>query len=459
MSQHSSTSSRVTRRAFVVRTLATTGALGLVPLAGSAAALGTRASAGAAMQGANDSVGVGVIGAGIRGEILIRATKSIPGTRIVGVADIYDGHFARSKEILGDGIVVTRDYKQLLDHKDIQAIVIVTPDHWHKTMALEAMAAGKDVYIEKPMTHSWQEGEAIIAAAAKHRRIVQVGSQWSSMPGNARAMEILKSGRLGTITLINGAFNRNTGTGAWYYPVPPDASPSTIDWPRFIGPAKAHPFDAERFFRWRLYWDYSGGLPTDLFVHLITASHTLTGVTMPSKVMGIGGIYRWKDREVPDQMSAVIQYPEGFTLNLTATANNGHPQPPLTIMGTEGTLEYYANRLVLHSEPMLENYTYSTNHFPAAQKDQFAVNQALDRATMRPKATATTKAPPPEEFRIEGGDATVPHMAAFYDSVRTRKEPFQNALMGHQCATVGHMVNISHRNGTLVKWDGKRVVG
>ncbi len=449
MSQHSSTASRVTRRDFVTRTLATTGAIGLAPWA--------TAARGASFQGANDSVGVGVIGAGIRGEILIRATRSIPGTRIVGVADIYDGHFARSKEILGGGVVTTRDYRTLLDNKDIQAIVIATPDHWHKAMALDAMAAGKDVYIEKPMTHSWQEGDPIIAAAKQHQRMVSVGSQWASMPGNARAIEIIRSGRLGKVVLINGAFNRNTATGAWYYPVPPDASPTTIDWPRFIGAARPHPFDAERFFRWRLYWDYSGGLPTDLFVHLVTATHTLMGVTMPSKVMGMGGMYRWKDREVPDQMSAVIEYPEGFTLNLSATANNGHPFPPLTIMGTEGSLEYYANRLVVHSEPMLENYTYSTNHFAADQKDAFAARQDLDRTTMRPNATATTKAPPPEEIRIEGVDSTVAHLTSFYDSVRTRKEPFENALMGHQCATVGHMVNISHREGALVRWNGARV--
>ncbi len=441
-----SASSGVSRREFAARALGVTGALGL--------ASRVRATG---VQGANDSVGVGVIGAGIRGEILIRATQAVPGTRIVGVADIYDGHFARSREILGNGLITTRDYRRLLDDKAIQAIVIATPDHWHETMAIDAMAAGKDVYIEKPMTHAWEEGERIVAAARTHARIVQVGSQWSSMPGNAAAIEIIRSGRLGKVTLINGAFNRNTATGAWYYPVPPDASPSTIDWTRFIGSAPRHPFDAERFFRWRLYWDYSGGLPTDLFVHLITATHTLMGVTMPSTVVGIGGIDNWRDREVPDQMSAIVKYPDGFTLNLAATANNGHPFPPLTIMGTEGTLEYYANRLVVHSEPMLENYTYSTNHFPAAQKDAFAAAQDLDRASMRPRATAGVKAPPPEQIPIAGGDATVPHMAAFYDSVRTRREPFQNALMGHRCATVGHMINISHRQGTVVRWQDGRV--
>ena len=448
MPQHSS-STGLSRRAFVARTLATTGALGLTPWAGLAR--------GATIQGANDSVGIGVIGAGIRGEILIRATKQIPNTRIVGVADIYDGHFARSKELLGDGLVTTRDYRQLLDNKDIQAVLIVTPDHWHKTMALDAMAAGKDVYIEKPMTHSWDEGDAIIAAAKKHARIVEVGSQWASMPGNPQAIEIIKSGRIGKVTQINGTFNRNTATGAWYYPVPPDASPETIDWKRFIGPARSVPFDAERFFRWRLYWDYSGGLPTDLFVHLVTATHTLMGVTMPQRVMALGGIYRWNPREVPDQMTAAVEYPEGFVLNLQATANNGHAAPPLTIMGTEGTLEYYANRLVVYNEPMLENYTYSTNHFPASQKDAFAQKHDLDRASMRPKATFDKKPAAPEEIKVEGGDATVPHLAAFYDSVRTRKEPFENAEMGHRCATVGHMINISHREGGMVKWDGKRV--
>lgn len=413
---------------------------------------------GASIQGANDTIGVGVIGAGIRGEILIRATRTIPNTRIVGVADAYDGHFARSREILGNDIVATRDYRRLLDDKDVDAVLIVTPDHLHRQMALDAMAAGKDVFIEKPMTHRWEEGEEIIAAARSRRRIVEVGSQWESMPGNARAMEIIRSGRLGTITQINGAMHRNTATGAWYYPVPPDASPETIDWPAFLGPAKNVPFDAARFFRWRLYWDYSGGLPTDLFVHLVTATHTLMGVTMPSRVVALGGLRRFKDREVPDQMAAIVEYPQGFTLNLSATANNAHPFPPLLVLGTEGALEYYANRLVLHHEPVLENFTYSTNHFAADQKDRFAEREGLDRASMRPKATAGLKASPAEEIKVEGPDSTVLHLTKFFDAVRSRKEPVENAVMGHQCATVGHMINISHRQETMVKWDGKRVL-
>jgi predicted dehydrogenase len=330
------------------------------------------------------------------------------------------------------------------------------PDHWHKRIALDAMAAGKDVYVEKPMTHKWEDAAAFESAAAKHQRIVQVGSQYQSMPANERAIEIIKSGKLGQITLIDGAIHRNTATGAWYYPVPPDASPETIDWDRFLGDAPKHPFDAKRFFQWRLFWDYSGGLPTDLFVHLVTATHTLMGVDMPKRVIGVGGIYRWKPREVPDQLSAIVEYGEGFTLRLSSTANNNHAFPILRIMGTEGSLDYYGSRLVLHTEPQLENYTYSTNHFSAAMKKKFAELNDLDPDSMRPRKTAGIKAPGPEAIDTPGRESTEAHLAKFFDSVRTRTQPVENAKMGGHCAAVGHMVNLSYRAGKEARWDAEK---
>jgi predicted dehydrogenase len=436
----------VSRREFVKQSVGVAGALGLTaPLIDAASVLG-----------ANDAVGVGFIGIGIRGDILVRATQKIPNTRIVEVCDIYDGHFDRAKEILGAEIRTGRDYRRMLDNKDIQAVVIAVPDHWHKRMALDAMAAGKDVYVEKPMTHKWEDAAAFESAAAKHQRIVQVGSQYQSMPANERAIEIIKSGKLGQVTLIDGAIHRNTATGAWYYPVPPDASPETIDWDRFLGDAPKHPFDAKRFFQWRLFWDYSGGLPTDLFVHLITATHTLMGVEMPQRVIGIGGSYRWKPREVPDQLSAIVEYGEGFTLRLSSTANNNHAFPILRIMGTEGSLDYYGTRLVLHSEPQLENYTYSTNHFSAAMKKKFAELNDLDPDSMRPRKTAGIKAPGPEAIDTPGQESTEAHLAKFYDSVRTRKQPVEDAKMGGRCATVGHMVNLSYKAGKDARWDKQK---
>jgi predicted dehydrogenase len=459
---------RLSRREFVKQSAGVAGALGLTaPLIsaagtsiGSSGSNQSGASSAASPQssalGANDAVGVGFIGIGIRGEILVRATQKIPNTRIVEVCDLYDGHFDRAKELLGPDIRTGRDYRRVLDNKDIQAVVIAVPDHWHKRMALDAMAAGKDVYVEKPMTHKWEDTAAFESAAAKHQRIVQVGSQYQSMPANERAIEIIKSGKLGQITLIDGAIHRNTGTGAWYYPVPPDASPETIDWERFLGDGPKHPFDAKRFFQWRLFWDYSGGLPTDLFVHLVTATHTLMGVEMPTRVIGVGGVYRWKPREVPDQLSAIVEYAEGFTLRLSSTANNNHSFPILRIMGTEGSLDYYGTRLVFNSEPQLENYTYSTNHFSAAMKKKFAELNDLDPESMRPRKTAGIKAPGPEAIDTPGQESTEAHLAKFYDSVRTRKQPVEDAKMGGRCAAVGHMVNLSYLAGKEARWDKQK---
>ena len=345
-------------------------------------------------------MGVGVVGAGIRGEILIRATKSIPGTRIVGVADIYDGHFARSKEILGDGIVTTRDYRKLLDNKDIQAIVIVTPDHWHKTMALDAMAAGKDVYIEKPMTHSWQEGEAIIAAAKKHQRIVSVGSQWASMPGNARAMEIIRSGRLGKVMLINGAFNRNTATGAWYYPVPPDASPSTIDWPRFIGAGQAPPVRCRALLPLAPLLGLLGG-PADRSLRAPGDRHAHADGRDDA------------DQGDGDRRHVPLEGPRGarpdvggHRVSRGLHAELSRPRPTTGIRsrrsqswGPKARSSTTPTDSWCTAEPMLENYTYSTRPLLGGPEGRFAATHDLDRATMRPRATATTKAAPPRRSR------------------------------------------------------------
>lgn len=457
---------RVSRREFVRRSVGVAGALGaaapvLHAAAGQTAAAGaqgTPQSAGpsSSVIGANDTVGVGVIGIGIRGEILLRSTQALVGARVLEVCDLYDGHFDRAKELLGSGVRTGRDYRRVLDNKDIQAVLIAVPDHWHKAIVLDACAAGKDVYIEKPMTHRWDDTPLFIEAAKQHRRMLQVGSQYESMPANARAIDLIKSGKLGKITLISGSIHRNTPTGAWYYPIPPDASPETVDWARFVGDGPKRKFDPKRFFQWRLYWDYSGGLPTDLFVHLITATHTLMGVTMPSRVIALGGSYQWQEREVPDQMSAIAEYPEGFTLSLTSTANNNHSFPALTIMGTEGTLEYYGTRLVYHAEPPLENYTYSTTSWPAAAKRKYAELHDLDPDSMRPRATAGTKAPPPEPIDTPGRESTQEHLAKFYHSVRTRTEPIENAEMGGHCATVGHMVNLSFKARKEARWDPEK---
>ena len=205
----------------------------------------------------NNSAGIapkplrlGFIGVGIRGTLLMEAAAGISGVEIKAAADCYKGHLDCAQELISPAPAVTGDYKEILSRADVDAVVIATPDHWHLKMTQEALAAGKHVYIEKPMTHSWEEGEAFIAAAEKSGKVLQVGSQYLSMGCAQKAAELIKSGRLGQITLVDGQFHRNSGTGAWYYPVPPDASPATIDWKGFLGPATPREFDLRRFFQW-----------------------------------------------------------------------------------------------------------------------------------------------------------------------------------------------------------------
>jgi predicted dehydrogenase len=240
-------------------------------------------------------VRLGFIGVGIRGSLLMEAASGIAAVEIKAAADCYQGHLDAARERITPAPDVTGRYTELLARDDIDAVVIATPDHWHLQMTQEALAAGKHVYIEKPLTHRWEEGDAFIAAVERSGKTVQVGSQYMSMGCAQQAIDLVRGGRIGQVTLVEGRLHRNAPTGAWYYPIPPDASPKTVDWKGFLGPAPAREFDLRRFFQWRLFWDYSGGLPTDLFVHIVTATHQILGVQEPESVMAYGGLYHWKN--------------------------------------------------------------------------------------------------------------------------------------------------------------------
>jgi predicted dehydrogenase len=331
-------------------------------------------------------------------------------------------------------------------------VVIATPDHWHLKMTQDALAAGKHVYVEKPMTHTWEEGEAFIAAVEKSGKVLQVGSQYTSMGCAAQARELIRSGRLGQVTLVEGKIHRNSSAGAWYYPIPPDASPATVDFASFLGPAPAHEFDLRRFFQWRLFWDYSGGLPTDLFVHLVTATHMLMGVQEPDSVVSFGGVYHWKNyREVPDQMTSMVSYPEGFVLRLTSTAENAHPGPLLTFYGTEGTLEYNGGTMKLFSEPRAESFAYSTRSWPKATTEQFRTLMNL-KDDLTPLDAPTSA--DPVEWKSSDEDSTRAHLRTWIEAIRGNGRPIEDVRFGHHAALVGHMCNVSHRaGGRTVRWN------
>jgi len=215
------------------------------------------------------------------------------GGGVVGVCDAYKGRAERARARTNGKATSFADYRQILDSKDVDVVVIATPDHWHKTMVIEALEAGKDVYIEKPLTYAVDEGQQIVDAVRKSGRILQVGSQVISSATVAKAREMIQAGRLGQITLVRATYNRNTAEGAWIYPIPPDASERTVNWDQFLGPAPRRPFSLERFFRWRCYWDYSGGIATDLFVHLVTTIHHMMDAKMPRHIIARSVLYRW----------------------------------------------------------------------------------------------------------------------------------------------------------------------
>ena len=214
---------------------------------------------------------MGIIGVGSRVQSgVMQAAMAVPGVEIVGVCDAYKGRVTRALERIGSKAKDYGDYRALLADKSIDAVMIATPDHWHKQQTLEAFAAGKDVYLEKPMTLTIDDGPEMYTAAEKAGRILQIGSQGVSSKLQETAREIIKAGKLGQINLVRASYDRNSDSGAWIYPIPPDADPKTVNWEMFLGPAPKRAFSLERFFRWRAYWDYSGGIATDLFVHLMT---------------------------------------------------------------------------------------------------------------------------------------------------------------------------------------------
>src|ERR1044071_9074776 len=257
----------------------------------------------------DNRIRIATIGFGGMGMGDTRYALSVPGVELAAVCDIYDGRRTRARELHGDHIFTTRDYREVLARKDIDAVIIATPDHWHADLSIAAMEAGKDVYFEKPMVRAIQDGGSAIAAQERTGRMFQVGSQYVTSAVYQKARDLVRAGAIGRLTMVEAWLDRNTALGAWQYSIPPDASPSTVDWDRFLGRAPKRPFEAVRFFRWRNYQDYGTGVAGDLFVHLLSGLHLATGSIGPERILATGGLRYWEDgRDVPDVMLAMIDY-------------------------------------------------------------------------------------------------------------------------------------------------------
>lgn len=436
---------RISRREFIQTAGSGTVGLGLM-------AAGAPLLKAAEKLAASDRIRVGILGFGVRGRQLAMVVARTSGAEVAAVCDIYDGRFRRAAEVLSGKVEMTKDYRRILDRKDIDAVVISPPDHWHRQMTVDALEAGKDVYLEKPLAHTIEEGKSIVEAVNRTGRVLQVGSQLLSSIHLPEAKELIQEGRLGRITQVKARWDTGSLIGAWVKPIPPDASPETIDWKAFLGSAPYREFDPKRIFRWRCYSDYSEGLAGDVLSHLITEIHWLLDLGIPTRVATVGGIFHWKDgRDVPDTLSSVCQYPEDVILTIGATQANGYGDQVVQILGTQATLELTHRGWTLYEERHAEGYSYVVEAWPRELREEFYREHNLplqpQRTPPEPRRTLASFAVP------SGYDSTTEHMRNFFRYMRTREEPLENATMGHEAAAVAHLINLSLQKEKAIGWD------
>src|SRR2546423_5727020 len=320
----------------------------------------------------SDRVRFGMVGVGMQGSGLLATSIQLPGVECAAAADLYDGRHTLAREIVRPDLPVTRRYRELLDDKNIDCIVAAVPDHWHRQIVIDAVGAGKDIYCEKPMSHTASDGVAMLDAAKKANRIVQIGSQRVSSQICAKAKELLAQGAIGDLMLIEGWLGRNDPTGAWQYPPPFDLSPPNLDWDTWQGDVPKRPFDPLIFARWRCWKEYGTGVAGDLLVHLISGMMFMLGINEPPRqASAVGGIRHWKDgRNMPDVHSTVYYYgdlPVYMRLNLAT----GMPET-YRIQGSKGLLEVSGSSVTFSPQSGKDSYpSYYTGSFPRAMREEY----------------------------------------------------------------------------------------
>jgi predicted dehydrogenase len=384
---------------------------------------------GAKVLGANERLNIGCIGTGGRARGLMANFKDVPNVRIAAVCDIWDKHLADGKKMADDKAFATKVYKEILDSKDIDAVLIGTPDHLHVPITIAACAAGKDVYVEKPLTHDLSEGQAVIDAVNKHNKVVQVGTQQRSMPQFQKAYEILKSGRLGKIHKVHLTWNRNTDR---LRKNALNIDPKSVDWKAFLGKAPEQPFDEYRFRNWRWFWDFGGGIFTDLMVHFIDVVHWYMDVDHPLAATSIGTHTVSKDVwQTPDTVQTLLTYPNDLQVYFEGTFCNARNGAMLEFMGTEATLYLDRGRYEIIPE----------------------------RRKLKPGEALKV-----EEYILGAGDrgrdfydkpnGEVLHLTNWVECVKSRKKPNAPVEAAVGAASAAHLANQALRTGQVVKWKG-----
>jgi predicted dehydrogenase len=410
--------------------------------------------------GANDKVNIAAIGLGIMGLNNLEHTLKVPGVKLVAGCDLYTGRMDRMKELYGNDIAITKSYQEILDRKDIDAVIISTSDHWHDRMTIEALNKGKHVYIEKPMVHKVEEGTAVVEAARKSGKVVEVGSQRVSSVVTTKAKELFEQQLIGDLVLVETWNDRHSSNGAWQYSIPTDAKNGTVDWDKFIGDAPKVAYDPVRFFRWRNYQDYGTGVAGDLFVHLFSALHAVTSSKGPTRAYATGGLRFWKDgRDVPDLITGLYDYPAtaqhpAFNLQMRVNFEDGNGGGEMVrFVGTDGVLELGWGKVKVTRNKLSKSLSYggwdSFDTFSAAQQKEFKKWFEANN----PKEKNEIEGPNIEYKAPVNYNANVEHHLNWYAGIREGKPIVEDALFGIRAAGPAILANKSYFEQRIVQWD------
>ncbi len=399
----------------------------------------------------SDRLRFGIIGIGMQGSGLLETAVSLKGVECVAAADLYDGRHALAKQITGNpNLPVTRRYHELLERKDIDCLIAAVPDHWHMRVVTDACKAGKDVYCEKPMSHTIPQGFEMVHAAQANKRIVQIGSQRVSSALCAKAREMVQSGAIGDVEMVELSLGRNSPTGAWVYPPPLDASPQNIDWDTWLNDAPKIPFDPVRFARWRCWKEYGTGVAGDLMVHLISGMlFTLGWNEAPRSATALGGIFRWKDgRNMPDLHTVLFDY-HGIPVYVRLSLAGATPELARFI-GPKGILDATGGQLSYIPQTGEDNSpSYYSGSFPQPMRSQYQQQWYAEHAVVPGREPISDT----NVFRGDDWDDLRPHLWNFFQAVRNRTAVAEDAVFGNHAAIACHMANESYFRKAPVRFD------
>lgn len=404
----------------------------------------------------HQKIRIGLIGAGSRGIVNLNYALRDPNVELTAVCDVYDGRTARAKELYGEQIFTTRHHEELLARPDVDAVIVSTTHHWNAQISIDALNAGKAVYVEKPVIQYIEEGKPLIEAEAKSSLTLCVGSQKVTNKLYMKAKELYESGAIGQLVHVEAWWDRNTHMGAWQYTIAPDASPENVDWKRFLGNAPETAFDPQRVFRWRNYKEYSTGVAGDLYVHLFSGLHNIIGAIGPNRIYASGGIRYWNDgRDVPDLLLSIYDYAAtdahsafnvALRVNFTDGGGGGNG---FRIVGTEGTLTMFDKLLVLKKRKRGDP-GFRVNTFTEAVQEQYKALHYQQYPDRQPEMFD----PEVQEFHApEGYDDIEDHIFDWLAAVRAKRPVVENALFGFRAAAPAILSQESYFTGQPVNWD------